>query len=65
MSHEAIIRAWGDHDFWSGLTDQERSRVPRNPAGVVDFMDADLAYVVVGMASTTWLTCHTGTVCCD
>lgn len=66
MSHRTIISAWRDHEVWLGLSEGQRARVPANPAGSVEQMDADLEFVVVGMTTISWLTCHTDThVCCD
>lgn len=65
MSVDVIIRAWRDRDFWSSLSEDERARIPANPAGIVELLDADLVRVVGGCHLTTFLTCHTGVVCCD
>jgi mersacidin/lichenicidin family type 2 lantibiotic len=65
LSQETIIKAWRDHDFWSSLSPDDRARVPANPAGSIEAMDTDLEHVVIGMATVSFLTCHTGSVCCD
>lgn len=45
MSTTEVLRAWRDHEFWLGLSEEERSRVPENPAGLVELMDVELEQV--------------------
>jgi mersacidin/lichenicidin family type 2 lantibiotic len=56
MSHEQIVRAWRDHEYWSSLGEAERAQVPDNPVGVVELMDAELAKVTG--ACTCYCTCE-------
>lgn len=45
MSTQQILRAWRDHDYWLSLSEDERARVPENPAGLIELMDVDLEHV--------------------
>lgn len=48
MSTQQVLRAWRDHDYWLSLSETERARVPENPAGLVELMDAELEHVAGG-----------------
>lgn len=48
MSQLDIIRAWKDEEYFSGLSDLERSRLPGNPAGITELADEDLGYAEGG-----------------
>ena len=39
MSNFDIIRAWKDEDYRNSLTEEQKSQLPENPAGVVDLND--------------------------
>lgn len=48
MSCQNIVRAWRDHDYWLSLSDVDRARMPTNPAGVVDSLDAEFGRIMGG-----------------
>lgn len=52
MSHRKIVRAWRDYDFWLSLSEGERARIPENPAGVIELMDAEMEFVAGGSDTT-------------
>lgn len=51
MSHEDIIRAWKDEDYRNSLSEEQRSQLPENPAGMVELSDADMESVAGGFLS--------------
>ncbi|WP_414577935.1 mersacidin/lichenicidin family type 2 lantibiotic [Anabaena sp. CCY 9402-a] len=36
MSNIDIIRAWKDEDYRNSLSDEQRSQLPENPAGMIE-----------------------------
>jgi mersacidin/lichenicidin family type 2 lantibiotic len=36
MSNFDIIRAWKDEDYRNSLSDEQRSQLPENPAGMIE-----------------------------
>lgn len=42
MSKLDIIRAWKDEDYREGLSAAERSRLPLNPAGIIELSDQEM-----------------------
>lgn len=42
MSKLDIIRAWKDEEYCESLTAMERSRVPQNPAGIIELSDPEM-----------------------
>ena len=55
MSEEDIIRAWNDEEYRSKLSDEEKAKLPPNPAGEVELTDEELSQIQGGMdpCSTT------------
>jgi mersacidin/lichenicidin family type 2 lantibiotic len=49
MSHEDIIRAWKDEDYRNSLSEEQRSQLPENPAGMVELPDADMERIAGGV----------------
>ena len=49
MSEEAIIRAWNDEEYRSRLSDEEKAKLPSNPAGEIELTDDDLAQIQGGL----------------
>jgi mersacidin/lichenicidin family type 2 lantibiotic len=43
-----IIRAWKDQEYRLGLTAEERSLLPDNPAGLLELNEAELAQIAGG-----------------
>ena len=35
MSDYDIIRAWKDEDYLNSLSEEQRSQIPENPAGII------------------------------
>ena len=70
MSKHDVIRAWKDASYRESLG-EEASRLPANPAGVVDLTDEQLreASGLSGIIVTTFRTCTDFTVrrfhCCN
>ena len=48
MSKLDIVRAWKDEEYCESLTAADRSRLPQNPAGIVELTDPDMAQVEGG-----------------
>jgi mersacidin/lichenicidin family type 2 lantibiotic len=42
MSKLDVVRAWKDEEYFSELSESERSRLPRDPAGMTELTDEDL-----------------------
>lgn len=68
MSDFDIARAWRDPKYRRSLTDEQRAKLPENPAGLVELTDEDLA-AASGAAGfpiiTTAITCTaTLFLCC-
>ena len=36
MTNDEIIRAWKDEDYRNSLSEEQRSQLPENPAGMVE-----------------------------
>jgi mersacidin/lichenicidin family type 2 lantibiotic len=45
MNGEQIIRAWKEEDYRLGLSGEELSALPENPAGLVELADMELGNV--------------------
>jgi mersacidin/lichenicidin family type 2 lantibiotic len=48
MSKLDIVRAWKDEEYFSGLSESERSRLPEDPAGMTELTDGDLGFAQGG-----------------
>jgi mersacidin/lichenicidin family type 2 lantibiotic len=53
MSHQDIIRAWKDRNYREGLTEEQRSQLPDNPAGVVELSGEILETISGGRGGGT------------
>jgi mersacidin/lichenicidin family type 2 lantibiotic len=49
MSHQDIIRAWKDRNYREGLTEEQRSQLPDNPAGTIELSGDILEAISGGM----------------
>ncbi|MDJ0619588.1 MAG: mersacidin/lichenicidin family type 2 lantibiotic [Calothrix sp. MO_192.B10] len=49
MSKEDIIRAWKDPEYRNSLSEEQRSQLPENPAGVIELTDSELEVVAGGV----------------
>jgi mersacidin/lichenicidin family type 2 lantibiotic len=49
MSHIDIIRAWKDEEYRNSLSEEQRSQLPENPAGLVELPDADMERIAGGV----------------
>ncbi|MBD2299599.1 mersacidin/lichenicidin family type 2 lantibiotic [Nostoc sp. LEGE 06077] len=61
MSNFDIIRAWKDEDYRNSLSDEQRSQLPENPAGLIELPDAESNALSGGGCSIFTGTC--GRVC--
>ncbi|MBC1240077.1 mersacidin/lichenicidin family type 2 lantibiotic [Nostoc sp. 2RC] len=43
-----IIRAWKDEEYLNSLSEEQRSHLPENPAGIIELSDDDMGSVVGG-----------------
>jgi mersacidin/lichenicidin family type 2 lantibiotic len=60
-----IIRAWKDEDYLNSLSEEQRSQLPENPAGMVELSDKDMGAVAGGLAAEDALAAEgTGCGCC-
>jgi len=57
MSKLDIIRAWKDEEYCESLSAAERSRLPQNPAGVIELTDQDMGDVEGGTITFDPLMC--------
>ena len=48
MAQPDIIRAWKDDEYFKGLSESERSRLPGNPAGINELTDDELGFAEGG-----------------
>ncbi|WP_392534164.1 mersacidin/lichenicidin family type 2 lantibiotic [Nostoc sp. C117] len=62
MSNNDIIRAWKDEEYRKNLSEQQRSQLPENPAGIVELSDAQMESIAGGRPETYW--CYTHEVGC-
>ena len=46
-----IIRAWKDEEYRNSLSEEQRSQLPENPAGMIELSDEDMGYVVGGVVA--------------
>ncbi|GAB4239065.1 MAG: hypothetical protein Kow0049_26190 [Stanieria sp.] len=51
MSNIDIIRAWKDDEYRNSLSEEERSQLPENPAGIIELSDEEMENVA---GSTFW-----------
>ncbi|MDJ0800587.1 MAG: mersacidin/lichenicidin family type 2 lantibiotic [Calothrix sp. MO_167.B12] len=49
MSKEDIIRAWKDPEYRNSLSEEQRSQLPENPAGVIKLSDEEMSTVAGGI----------------
>ena len=54
-----IIRAWKDEEYRNSLSEEQRSQLPENPAGMIELSDEDMGSVVGGRvaAEASWVCC--------
>ncbi|MBD2340312.1 mersacidin/lichenicidin family type 2 lantibiotic [Calothrix sp. FACHB-156] len=48
MSQQDIIRAWKDREYRESLSDEQRSNLPENPAGIAELSDEVLETIAGG-----------------
>ncbi|MDF5718322.1 MAG: mersacidin/lichenicidin family type 2 lantibiotic [Rhizonema sp. NSF051] len=61
MSNIDIIRAWKDENYRNSLSDEQRSQLPPNPAGVIDLSVEEMESIVGGFKKGGITTLGTGT----
>ncbi len=55
MSNIDIIRAWKDEDYRNSLSEEQRSQLPENPAGLIELSDEGMQTIGGGGAfSICW-----------
>lgn len=55
MSNLDIIRAWKDEEYRNSLSDEQRSQLPENPAGMIELSDTDMESIAGGgLFSICW-----------
>ena len=53
LSKEEIVRAWKDKAYRLSLTPEQRAKLPKHPAGLIELTDKDLEQAAgAGMART-------------
>jgi mersacidin/lichenicidin family type 2 lantibiotic len=57
-----IIRAWKDEEYRNSLSEEQRSQLPENPAGMIELSDEDMGSVVGGRPrpvgdAGSWICC--------
>ncbi len=52
MSEQDIIRAWKDRNYRESLSEEQRSQLPENPAGIAELSDEVLETIAGGMRGT-------------
>ena len=60
MSRAKIVRAWEDPEYRQSLSDEERSLLPANPAGLIELHNEDLSGVAGGAKPMTAGLCTRG-----
>jgi mersacidin/lichenicidin family type 2 lantibiotic len=60
MSNNDIIRAWKDAEYRNSLSEEQRSQLPENPAGIIELADEESDALSGGLSYFTG-TC--GRVC--
>jgi len=60
MSSIDIIRAWKDEDYRNSLSEEQRSQLPENPAGMIELSDTDLEAYAGGYQKL-----NSGTACSE
>ncbi|MBD2214123.1 mersacidin/lichenicidin family type 2 lantibiotic [Nostoc linckia FACHB-104] len=48
MSQQDIIRAWKDREYRESLSEEQRSNLPENPAGIAELSDEVLETIAGG-----------------
>jgi mersacidin/lichenicidin family type 2 lantibiotic len=61
MSNIDIIRAWKDEDFRNGLSKEQLSQLPENPAGESNLSEIQMESVVGGAPGGASIICCDGT----
>jgi mersacidin/lichenicidin family type 2 lantibiotic len=54
MSNEDIIRAWKDEDYWNSLSEEQRSQLPENPAGILELSAQEMEIIQGGGCESTY-----------
>ncbi len=59
-----VVRAWKDEAYRASLSEDERSLLPENPAGMVELSDQELEGIAGGKTDTYNTYSTTDTACC-
>lgn len=60
MSNIDIIRAWKDEEYRNSLSEEQRSHLPNNPAGITELSDEDMEAVAGGLMLVSSVSTGTG-----
>lgn len=52
MSHEDIIRAWKDEEYWSSLSDEQQAQLLENSAGITELSNQAMQHIGSGLFKT-------------
>ena len=55
-----VVKAWKDPEYRDSLTQDQRDRLPENPAGLVELSDEDMSSIAGGHPTVRPTTCS----CC-
>ena len=58
MSNIDIIRAWKDEDYRNSLSEEQRSQLPENPAGMMEMPDEVTQTLAGGGTITKGFVCQ-------
>lgn len=56
-----VIRAWEDPEYRNSLSDDERTKLPANPAGEIELTEDELSEVMGAAQSGASVGCNTKT----
>ena len=65
MSKEDIIRAWKDPEYRDSLSEEQRSQLPENPAGIIDLPDKEMESVAGGLYNSLFWCPTKSAICCE
>ncbi|WP_392534163.1 mersacidin/lichenicidin family type 2 lantibiotic [Nostoc sp. C117] len=58
MSNNDIICSWKDEEYFNSLTEQQRSQLPENPAGIIELSDNEMEMIPGGRPPVTITLCN-------
>ena len=64
MKPMEIVRSWKDEEYRQALAAESRTRLPEDPAGLVELTDAELGAIGGAGEDRTWGGCYSMNVVC-